>query len=218
MPRRGLAVSTFVRLTTQISAGGVLRTAYGTGLLVTTEDGIPAGGAGKIKGYADIEAVEVDFASGEALAAARVWFGCRRRAAFALHRAVGDRGRGHHADGSGAGCGWRGAAQCSGRLVQSRRERFHRRRPSVRHDLRRHRHGGADRDSGRHHGCNLRLRRDPERRRRRVPADARRRRRDQPGRVRSPQRRHRNRHQRSARHGRRLQPRLRAGPRHRDAQ
>ena len=75
MAQRGLPVSTFIRLTTQIAAGGVLRAEYGAGLLVTTEDGIPAGGSGKIKGYADIEAVEVDFASGEALAAARVWFG-----------------------------------------------------------------------------------------------------------------------------------------------
>ena len=75
MPNRGLPISTFVKIATQIAAGGVLRAEYGAGLLVTTEDGIPAGGAGKIKGYADIEAVEVDFASGEALAAARVWFG-----------------------------------------------------------------------------------------------------------------------------------------------
>ena len=72
---RGLPISTFVKISTQIAAGGVLRTDYGTGLLVTTEDGIPAGGDGKIKAYADIEAVEADFSSGEALAAARVWFG-----------------------------------------------------------------------------------------------------------------------------------------------
>ena len=72
---RGLPISTFVKISTQIAAGGLLRTDYGTGLLVTTEDGIPAGGSGKIKAYADIEAVEADFSSGEALAAARVWFG-----------------------------------------------------------------------------------------------------------------------------------------------
>ena len=71
----GLPISTFVRLQTEISAGGVLRTDYGTGLLVTTEAGIPAGGPGKLKGYADIEAVQADWTSGEALAAARVWFG-----------------------------------------------------------------------------------------------------------------------------------------------
>ena len=75
MAQRGLPISTFIQISTQIAAGGVLRAEYGAGLLVTTEDGIPAGGSGKIKGYADIEAVEVDFASGEALAAARVWFG-----------------------------------------------------------------------------------------------------------------------------------------------
>lgn len=71
----GLPISTFVKIQTEIAAGGVLRTDYGTGLLVTTEDGIPAGGSGKIKGYADIEAVQADWTSGEALAAARVWFG-----------------------------------------------------------------------------------------------------------------------------------------------
>ena len=75
MAERGLPLSTFVRVSTQISAGGLLRAEYGAGLLVTTEDGIPAGGPGKIKGYRDIEAVQTDFDSGEALAAARVWFG-----------------------------------------------------------------------------------------------------------------------------------------------
>ena len=75
MAERGLPISTFVKITTPIAAGGSLRTEYGAGLLVTTEDGIPAGGAGKIKRYADIEAVMADFATGEALAAARVWFG-----------------------------------------------------------------------------------------------------------------------------------------------
>ena len=75
MAERGLPISTFVRIATQIAAGGTLRTEYGAGLLVTTEDGIPAGGPGKIKGYRDIEAVQTDFDSGEALAAARVWFG-----------------------------------------------------------------------------------------------------------------------------------------------
>lgn len=72
---RGLPISSFVKIATQIVAGGVLRTEWGAGLLVTTEDGIPAGGTGKIRRYADIEAVQVDFATGEALAAARVWFG-----------------------------------------------------------------------------------------------------------------------------------------------
>ena len=71
----GLPISTFVKIQTEIAAGGVLRTDYGTGLLVTTEAGIPAGGPGKLKGYADIEAVQADWTSGEALAAARVWFG-----------------------------------------------------------------------------------------------------------------------------------------------
>ena len=75
MAERGLPISTFVKIATSIAAGGVLRTDYGTGLLISTEDGIPAGGAGKIKGYADIEAVMADWTGGEALAASRVWFG-----------------------------------------------------------------------------------------------------------------------------------------------
>ena len=75
MAERGLPISTFVRVATQIVSGGILRTEYGAGLLVTTEAGIPAGGPGKIKRYADIEAVQADFSTGEALAAARVWFG-----------------------------------------------------------------------------------------------------------------------------------------------
>ena len=75
MANRGLPISTFVKIATQIVAGGILRTEYGAGLLVTTEAGIPAGGVGKIRRYADIEAVQSDFATGEALAAARVWFG-----------------------------------------------------------------------------------------------------------------------------------------------
>ena len=75
MAERGLPISTFVKISTSVAAGGVLRTDYGTGLLVTTEDGIPAGGSGKIKSYADIEAVQTDWPSGHALAASRVWFG-----------------------------------------------------------------------------------------------------------------------------------------------
>ena len=50
MPNRGLPISTFVRISTQIAAGGVLRAEYGAGLLVTTEDGIPAGGSRQDQG------------------------------------------------------------------------------------------------------------------------------------------------------------------------
>ena len=83
MAERGLPISTFVKISTQIAAGGVLRTEYGAGLLVTTEDGIPAGGARKIKGYRDIEAVQTDFDTGEAAGSRARVVRWRLRAALA---------------------------------------------------------------------------------------------------------------------------------------
>ena len=72
---QGLPISTFVRISTQIAAGGVLRTDFGLGLIVTTTDALPAGGPDKMRLYRDVEAVQADNHAGEALAAARVWFG-----------------------------------------------------------------------------------------------------------------------------------------------
>ena len=71
----GLPVSTFVRIQTEISAGGVLRTQFGTGLLVTKDDAIAAGGTGKMVAFADLDSARAAGVSGEALRAAGVWFG-----------------------------------------------------------------------------------------------------------------------------------------------
>ena len=75
----------------QIAAGGVLRTAYGAGLLVTTEDGIPAGGPGKIQGLprhrGGADRLRLRRGAGRGPRLVRR----RQRAALALHRAVGDR-------------------------------------------------------------------------------------------------------------------------------
>ena len=70
----GLPISTFVQVATAIEAGGVLRTEFGTGLLVTTDSAIPAGGAQKMSVYADAQSVREAGISGEALKAAQVWF------------------------------------------------------------------------------------------------------------------------------------------------
>ena len=73
MPR-GLPISTFVDISTAIAAGGVLRTQFGTGLLISTDASIAAGGTGKAQVFSDIDAVNAVFDAGEALDGAAVWF------------------------------------------------------------------------------------------------------------------------------------------------
>ena len=70
-----LPVSTAVDISTSIRAGGVLRTQFGTGLLVTLDDALPAGGSNKAQVFADIESVNRVLSAGDALDAATVWFG-----------------------------------------------------------------------------------------------------------------------------------------------
>ena len=72
---RGLPISTYVDIDTQISAGGVLRTEFGTGLLVTIDDTISAGGSGKARLFSDAEGVTDVFGSGQTLSDALIWFG-----------------------------------------------------------------------------------------------------------------------------------------------
>ena len=72
---RGLPISTYVDIDTQISAGGVLRTEFGTGLLVTVDGAISAGGSGKARLFSDAEGVTDVFGSGEVLSDALIWFG-----------------------------------------------------------------------------------------------------------------------------------------------
>ena len=73
MPR-GLPISTYVKIVTAIAAGGVLRTEFGTGLLITTDDTIAAGGTGKMLAFADIEGGNAVFDAGDVLDAMAVWF------------------------------------------------------------------------------------------------------------------------------------------------
>ena len=71
---RGLPISTFVDISVSIAAGGVLRTQFGTGLMVTEDATLPAGGSGKAKVYRDIEGVQADFDAAGVLGPATVWF------------------------------------------------------------------------------------------------------------------------------------------------
>ena len=73
MPR-GLPISTFVDITTAIAAGGVLRTEFGTGLLITQDPAIAAGGPGKARVFGDIEGVNAAISAGAAQRAALIWF------------------------------------------------------------------------------------------------------------------------------------------------
>ena len=70
-----LPVSTVVDIDTAIRSGGVLRTQFGTGLLITLDDALPAGGSNKAQVYADIASVNAALSAGTALDAATVWFG-----------------------------------------------------------------------------------------------------------------------------------------------
>ena len=73
MPR-GLPISTTVQISASISAGGVMRTDFGLGLLIGLSDALSASGTGKMAFYTDIESVVDAGHDGETLAAARVWF------------------------------------------------------------------------------------------------------------------------------------------------
>ena len=73
MPR-GLPISTFVDITTDIQAGGVLRTEFGTGLLITIDDALPAGGPGKAQVFNDRQGVQEVTGAGDALDDAAAWF------------------------------------------------------------------------------------------------------------------------------------------------
>ena len=71
-----IPVSEFFKVTTRIEVGGVVREQFGRGLLLTTEDDLPAGGTGKAQYFTDNDGVREVFASGtEAAKAAAKWFG-----------------------------------------------------------------------------------------------------------------------------------------------
>ena len=58
----GLPISTYVQISTSIAAGGVLRTEFGTGLLVTTSAALSASGSGKVERFRDQDTLQAFFA------------------------------------------------------------------------------------------------------------------------------------------------------------
>lgn len=71
---RGIPISRFVDIQTRVAAGGVLRTEFGTGLAITTDDALPAGGPNKAQAFTSLDAVNAVLDVGPALDAASVWF------------------------------------------------------------------------------------------------------------------------------------------------
>ena len=69
-----LDISTLIRITTRISAGGVPRTAFGTGLLVSVDRSISAGGTGKARIFSSVAEVQEVYDAGAVVDAATVWF------------------------------------------------------------------------------------------------------------------------------------------------
>lgn len=67
-------ISNVIRIDTRVAAAGTPRRDFGVGLLITTDDSIPAGGSGKGRLYASLAAMQEDFDAGDALTAATVWF------------------------------------------------------------------------------------------------------------------------------------------------
>ena len=75
-----IPLSTVVDISTAITAGGTIRKNFGLGLILTTDDSIPAGGSGKAGIYANISAVaEVFDATTDPYKAAAAWFGADPR-------------------------------------------------------------------------------------------------------------------------------------------
>ena len=68
-----LPVSTLINISSTIATGGVPRNAFGRGLLITTNDAIAAGGAGKLQSYSNLAGV-TSILSGTALTDAAIWF------------------------------------------------------------------------------------------------------------------------------------------------
>ena len=69
-----LPVSTLVRITTSIAAGGVPRLPFGRGLLITEDGAIAPGGTGKAQLFNNISDANDVLDAGDALDGATVWF------------------------------------------------------------------------------------------------------------------------------------------------
>ena len=74
MANVGLPISTYVQINTAIAAGGVLRTQFGIGLLITTDSELSAGGNGKVELFRNNDAVQARFDDGTVRDDAAVWF------------------------------------------------------------------------------------------------------------------------------------------------
>lgn len=72
---RGLDVNEIIDIQTQIQDGGTIRTEFGTGLLLTEDDSIPAGGSRKCQRFTSLAGVAEVFDSAQVEHDAGVWFG-----------------------------------------------------------------------------------------------------------------------------------------------
>lgn len=75
MTQRTLPLSTVIDVTTRIAVGGVPSKTFGLGLLLTTDDGLAAGGSGKVRLFEDLAGVTDALGSGGVADDAAVWFG-----------------------------------------------------------------------------------------------------------------------------------------------
>ena len=67
-------ISDLINITTRVAVGGAPLRPFGRGLLLTTGDGIAAGGSGKARLFADVDEVRAAFGPGAVTDAATVWF------------------------------------------------------------------------------------------------------------------------------------------------
>ena len=67
-------ISDLISITTRVAVGGAPLRPFGRGLLLTTGDGIAAGGSGKARLFADVDEVRAAFGPGDVTDAATVWF------------------------------------------------------------------------------------------------------------------------------------------------
>lgn len=75
MAREGLGIEEVIDISTTVQAGGTIRSEFGTGLLMVTDDAIPAGGSRKITRFAQQSAVAALFGNGRVASDSAVWFG-----------------------------------------------------------------------------------------------------------------------------------------------
>ena len=72
---QGLGLDEIINITTTVQSGGTIRSEFGTGLLMTEDDSIAAGGAGKCQYFRNLAAVSAVFDDAAVIHDAGVWFG-----------------------------------------------------------------------------------------------------------------------------------------------